>query len=289
MFATLFHNVRHGRARAQSLVELALVLGVVLLILFGLLDAIQIVMIKTTLQHAVEAGANQAALIGGEDTTPNGRVTDITKLVLDSGVLTRDGASAITVTCAAPCRRYSAITVAVRYTDRVFVPIGPFGSFALTASATRASEQDVVVAGVATPTSVATSTPTAAPTATPTATPVPINITASSSGPSNASPRTPVAYTFSVNNTTTGQTANNVVLTLTLPAGVTLVNAGGATVSGQTLTWMVGALPANTTRSYVVQVSKASAGVVRLFADATTTSPETTTLDNDTYVTTRFI
>jgi hypothetical protein len=163
----------HLRATAQSLVELALALGVVVLLLFGLIDAIQIVLVKTTLQHAAEAGANQAALIGGEDAGPNGRVARMARLVLDSGVLTRDGIATVNVACADPCRRYSAVTVTVRYEGRVFLPIGPFDAFAFSAAATRASEQDMLAADATAPVAVSTVTPSGASSPTPSATSAP--------------------------------------------------------------------------------------------------------------------
>ena len=75
--ALLYAERRGGRRGAaaavstkrpgQSLVEFALVLGVLLLIILGGIDAVQILMTQYTVNQAVRASAHQAALVGGPD------------------------------------------------------------------------------------------------------------------------------------------------------------------------------------------------------------------------------
>src|SRR5262245_61395204 len=109
-------------AHGQAMVEMAIALGVLLLIILGAIDAIQIMISQYTINQAARAAAHQAALSGGpdSDTTLNnsavntapGSVAQVARLILDGGMTTRADKARITVTCApSPCRRYSAITV----------------------------------------------------------------------------------------------------------------------------------------------------------------------------------
>src|SRR5438045_3615537 len=54
-------------APGQALVEMALALGIILLVILCGLDLLQIVMTQYTVSQAVRAAAHQAALIGGPD------------------------------------------------------------------------------------------------------------------------------------------------------------------------------------------------------------------------------
>jgi Flp pilus assembly protein TadG len=136
-------------------VELAIVLPVLLLLVFGSVDAVQIAMANYTVNAAARLAANQAALIGGPDgntgaaplalPTASGTVAQAVRAALDGGMATRSthAGATLTVTCAtSPCQRYQPITVTVVYADAVWAPIGPFRSFAARATATRSSEQD---------------------------------------------------------------------------------------------------------------------------------------------------
>ena len=151
----LRHSPSTRRRRGQSLVELAIVLPVLVLLVFGSIAAIQIAMANYTVTAAARAAANQAALIGGADgttgstavavPTATGTIAQIVRSTLDGGMGTRstNTGATITVTCAStPCKRYQPITVTLVYTDAVWVPAGPFKAFTARASFTRSSEQD---------------------------------------------------------------------------------------------------------------------------------------------------
>lgn len=139
--------------RGQAMVEMAIVIGVLLLVILGGLDCLQLAMTNYTVSQAVRASAHQAALIGGPDgqnggwgTTPKatGTVAETARTILDSGMVTDATKATITVTCATnPCRRYSAITVRVTYIEAVWAPFpGVFTTINVSQSATRAAEKD---------------------------------------------------------------------------------------------------------------------------------------------------
>lgn len=143
------------RRQGQSLVELAIVLPVLILLIFGAIAGFQLIATHYTVAQATRAAVNQAALIGGADgnTSANpvaldgatGTIATAVRQALDTGMTTRgtNPQATIRVTCAtSPCRRYQPITVTIVYPDRVWVPMGPFSNFTATASATRTSEQD---------------------------------------------------------------------------------------------------------------------------------------------------
>src|SRR5215217_5038367 len=113
------HLTRRRRAAAasvkrpgQSLVEFALVLGVLLMLILGGIDTIQILMTQYSVNQAVRAAAHQAALIGGPDGSSGNVATSAksaqntiaktAELVLDSGMTTSAGKATITVTCTNP-------------------------------------------------------------------------------------------------------------------------------------------------------------------------------------------
>src|SRR5688572_33209816 len=71
-----------AQTSGQAMVEMALVIGILLLVILGGLDGLQIMMTQYTVSQAVRASAHQAALIGGPDgqngtwgdgTRPSGR------------------------------------------------------------------------------------------------------------------------------------------------------------------------------------------------------------------------
>jgi Flp pilus assembly protein TadG len=144
----LTRSLTQSRARGQSLVEFAIMFPILVLLIFGAVDATQILMANYTVQQAARVAAHQAALIGGPDgsngslASATGTIAEQARIVLESAVVTRVDKATITVTCADPCRRYSAVTVSIEYVDDVWAPIGPFSNFKATASATRATEQD---------------------------------------------------------------------------------------------------------------------------------------------------
>lgn len=140
---------RHG----QALVEMALVMGVLLLVILGGIDGLQIMMTQYTVSQAVRASAHQAALIGGPDGTASrqsgplptieGSVAQTARTILDSGMLTDSRNATISVACArTPCRRYDPITVRITYQAGIWAPIGPFQVVSADLSATRLAEKD---------------------------------------------------------------------------------------------------------------------------------------------------
>jgi Flp pilus assembly protein TadG len=168
----LLHQVGRRRARrgegaaatqrraGQSLVEFALVLGVLLLLILGGIDAFQILMTQYTVNQAVRASAHQAALVGGPDGSggnvatsaqqPENSIARTAQLVLDSGMTTRADNATITVVCTDPqsgaprnpCRRYDAVTVRIQYLDELWAPIAMFDKARADLKTTRAAEKD---------------------------------------------------------------------------------------------------------------------------------------------------
>jgi len=144
----------HSPARGQALVEMALALGIILLVILGGLDLLQIAMTQYTVSQAVRAAAHQAALIGGPDGAdgswgasgpqPSGSVAQTARTILDSGMVTDASKATITVSCTrTPCRRYDPITVRIQYRDSVWAPFpGLLTDVHPDLSATRASEKD---------------------------------------------------------------------------------------------------------------------------------------------------
>lgn len=140
-------------APGQAMVEMAIVMGVLLLVILGGLDCLQLLMTNYTVSQAVRASAHQAALIGGPDghngswdsaPHPTGSVAETARVILDSGMVTDSRKATITVTCArTPCRRYDPITVRIQYHDRVWAPFpGVFTDVTADLSATRLAEKD---------------------------------------------------------------------------------------------------------------------------------------------------
>jgi TadE-like protein len=141
------------RTRGQAMVEMALVLAILLLLILGGLDGLQILMTQYTVNQAVRASAHQAALIGGPDGTngslktsgthATGTIAETARAILDSGMVTSANNATITVTCARnPCRRYDSITVRITYQAAIWAPIGPFKLANTDLKATRLAEKD---------------------------------------------------------------------------------------------------------------------------------------------------
>ena len=141
------------RTHGQAMVEMALVMVILLLLILGGLDGLQILMTQYTVNQAVRASAHQAALIGGPDgsngslkttgTHATGTVAETARTILNSGMVTSANNATITVTCARnPCRRYDPITVRITYQTAIWAPIGPFKLVKADLNATRLAEKD---------------------------------------------------------------------------------------------------------------------------------------------------
>ncbi|MEN9935029.1 MAG: hypothetical protein RLZZ387_1608 [Chloroflexota bacterium] len=137
------------------MVELAVVLMILMLLVFGAITTMQILMTQHTVAQAVRAAAHQAALLGGPDgpggvlSTAPGEVAEAARQIIDGGMGTSSERATITVSCSdasgratAQCRRYNAITVRIQYDDAPWAPVGPFERVRADFSATRATEQD---------------------------------------------------------------------------------------------------------------------------------------------------
>jgi len=151
---------RRGKQAGQSLVEFALVVGVLLAIILCGIDAIQILVTQYTVNQAVRASAHQAALVGGPDgsdgnvataaNSPQNTIAKTAQLVLDSGMTTNSSKATITVTCTNPqtgavrnpCRRYDAVEVRIQYLDGVWAPFLMFDQVHADLRTTRAAEKD---------------------------------------------------------------------------------------------------------------------------------------------------
>ncbi len=267
-----------ARVAGQSMVEFALVVGVVFLLLFAGLMALQRILTSYTVQQAADAATNRAALIGGDDPVRDSVVNEAA-LVIASGPGMQASDAAVDITCADPCRRYSAITVDVTYTGAYWIPIGPFQDLTVAARATRSSEQDRLPTTAAlrptrTPTPTATPMPTATPTATgtpqptatptrtptplPTATPVPADLRVYGSG--SVAWFDPTSYSVNFRVVNQGASvAENVRVVTTLPAGVTGERFIGdyrnrVSVSGRTITWDMGTIPPGTSSGWAMLI-----------------------------------
>jgi hypothetical protein len=123
----------------QSLVELTLCLMILLAIIFGGMDALQIMMAHYAVGQAARAAAHQAALDGG----PSSAVNDVAKLILDASMSTRASKATIHTTCDNPCDRFSPVTVEIAYQDQLWAPLWPGdATFSVRKAATRTTEKD---------------------------------------------------------------------------------------------------------------------------------------------------
>lgn len=156
------HGLSHALIRCtrevcpgQALAETALTFVILITLIFGGVSAMQILAVQYTVNQAVRTAAHEAALMGSTGGMQHGRiyvlkdapgpVADAARNVLTGGVFTADLTKAtISASCAAsPCRRYSPITVQLRFEDQTLTPI-PMVLDRLVAerTATRASEKD---------------------------------------------------------------------------------------------------------------------------------------------------
>ena len=133
----LIHR-RVGGVPGQSMVELALTIGILLMLVFGGIGVIQVLLTNYTVTSAARTAAHQAAIDGGWTAQAKASAT----AVLDGAPWTAHGTRQITGGCPSTCRRYSAITVTITYTDKLWTPVPFFRSVTAKASATRAAEQD---------------------------------------------------------------------------------------------------------------------------------------------------
>jgi uncharacterized repeat protein (TIGR01451 family) len=106
------------------------------------------------------------------------------------------------------------------------------------------------------------------------------NETVTLTGPTTATEGDTLTFTLTLTNNSPSD-AQNVVLTDVLPAGLKLITAGnlgttGATVSGQTITYKVGTLPANTTVTANIVVQAIEDGAQAQTATVTSSTPNLT-------------
>ena len=141
-------------ARGQALIETALVAPVMLALILGALVVGQLLNSSFTLQHALRAAAEQAALSGGDALSSEQAALAVLAggIGMSARVITSTGSDAsasratVTVSCAqTPCRRYDEVTVELRYRDTYWVPLGWMAlgeDYEMLVRATRLAEQD---------------------------------------------------------------------------------------------------------------------------------------------------
>lgn len=127
------------RSPGQALIEFTLVLGLLLLLVLGLISVGQILLANYTLSQAVRAAAHQAAIAGGDAEAAQ----HAARSAIEGGLGVDEAGAEITVSCAAPCRRYDPVTVSIVYHGEFWAPLPPlFTKFTVRAAATRAAERD---------------------------------------------------------------------------------------------------------------------------------------------------
>ncbi|MGB9751228.1 TadE/TadG family type IV pilus assembly protein [Roseiflexus castenholzii] len=147
------HKHMREPRRGQALIEMALVLTVLLVIIFGGVAAIQAIGAHYTVNQAVRVAAHQAALRGSTGglaydrdyplATAPGPVADAARIAFAGSVFVGPQHATIRAHCATqPCRRYSDITVTIHYQADVWTPIPGLTDIRVHRSATRAAEQD---------------------------------------------------------------------------------------------------------------------------------------------------
>jgi Flp pilus assembly protein TadG len=135
------------------MIEMALVLTILLTIIFGGVAAIQAIGAHYTVNQAVRVAAHQAALRGSTGglaydrdyplATAPGPVADAARIAFAGSVFAEPQYATIQAQCATnPCRRYSDITVTIRYQAEVWTPIPGLTDIRINRSDTRAAEQD---------------------------------------------------------------------------------------------------------------------------------------------------
>ncbi|MGQ9893928.1 MAG: TadE/TadG family type IV pilus assembly protein [Roseiflexus sp.] len=141
------------RYDGQAIIEMALVLMVVLVVIFGGVAAVQSIGAHYTVSQAVRVAAHQAALRGSTGglmfnqeyplASAPGPVAEAARTAFAGSVFAEPQHATIQVHCATtPCRRYSTITVTIGYTAEVWTPIPGLSNIHVNRSATRTAEQD---------------------------------------------------------------------------------------------------------------------------------------------------
>lgn len=142
-----------NRYDGQALIEMALVLMIVLVVIFGGVAAVQAIGAHYTVSQAVRVAAHQAALRGSTGglmfdrdyplASAPGPVADAARTAFAGSVFAEPQYATIRVRCATnPCRRYSTITVTIGYRAEVWTPIPGLSDIQVNRSATRTAEQD---------------------------------------------------------------------------------------------------------------------------------------------------
>lgn len=142
-----------NRYDGQALIEMALVLMIVLVVIFGGVAAVQAIGAHYTVSQAVRIAAHQAALRGSTGglmfdrdyplASAPGPVADAARTAFAGSVFAEPQYATIRVRCATnPCRRYSTITVTIGYRAEVWTPIPGLSDIQVNRSATRTAEQD---------------------------------------------------------------------------------------------------------------------------------------------------
>lgn len=140
------------RRRGQAVVEFVLVIGVFLLLIFGLVCVGQILLANYTVNQAARAAAHQAAINGGDVNAAKAAAES----AIRAGVGTDPADATVTVVCQKPganpsdtsqnvsvCRRYYPVSVKIVYQGAFWVEMPPlFTAFSVQAQATRAAERD---------------------------------------------------------------------------------------------------------------------------------------------------
>jgi len=127
------------RPHGQALVEFTLIGGLFLLLLLGMVNIGQLLLANYTVSQAARAAAHMAAIEGG-DLAAAERAAE---QVFMGGLGTDSGTKTVIISCSTtPCRRYSPITVTVRYEQEFLARLPIFDTFRLEAKAIRAAERD---------------------------------------------------------------------------------------------------------------------------------------------------
>jgi Flp pilus assembly protein TadG len=142
------------KERGQAVVEFLIVIGVFILLIFGLTCVGQILLANYTVNQAARAAAHEAAIEGGEP--ESAKIAAQSAINAGVGMEYSNDSAAVEVTCRKPstdpnvqgpkadvCRRYYPISVNITYKGAFWTPLPPlFTSFTVKADATRAAERD---------------------------------------------------------------------------------------------------------------------------------------------------
>lgn len=139
------------RKPGQTLIEFALIIGVLLFLIFGGMNVVQYLWTADNVQRAARAAAFAAALDGkptgvqnaavGLDTA-SGTVADAARSVLLQGVIARPQQATIQGTCPQGCARYKPITLTVTYATPYWAPIAMFQTLRMQVTVSTVAERD---------------------------------------------------------------------------------------------------------------------------------------------------